>query len=71
MALVLLLCLLLLLLLLGQNYMYAMTFGNYQWYNNNTYALLRKKSVNATLNKYGGNYTGWFFLQVNTFTCDL
>lgn len=50
--------------LLSQNYMYLMRYGNYTWWNPNTYQLLKQRSANASLSKTGGNYVGWYFYQV-------
>jgi hypothetical protein len=47
-----------------QNYMYGMRYGNYSWWNPNTYALLRQKSSSAKLINTGGEYVGWYFYQV-------
>jgi hypothetical protein len=44
--------------------MYAMRYGNYTWWNPNTYALLRQKSSSAKLTNTGGEYNGWYFYQV-------
>jgi hypothetical protein len=44
-----------------QNYMYSMRYGNYTWWNPNTYQLLGRKASSANLTKYGGNYIGWYY----------
>jgi hypothetical protein len=50
---------------LYKNYMYAMRYGNFTWWNPNTFPLLRQKSTSASLGDYGGTYKGWYFYQVS------
>jgi len=45
--------------------MYYMRYGNYSWWNPNEFRLLRPRSANASLDKYGGHYIGWHFFQVS------
>lgn len=46
-----------------QNYMYGMRYGNYSWWNPNTYALLRQKSSSAKLTNKGGGIHGLVLLS--------
>jgi hypothetical protein len=43
--------------------MYGMQYGNYSWWQPDTYRLLSRRAAAARLTSMGGNYTGWHFVQ--------